>query len=84
MLFLDFKVIDKSYIAEQFAKAEYKSYILIDFGQAPTDVIDLFVNDSAGIYAISRFASPHVHNWSRTFISEIPLSVREYSTLGGI
>ena len=41
--------VGKSYIAEQFAKAEYKSYILIDFGQAPTDVLDLFVNDSADL-----------------------------------
>ena len=30
--------VGKSFIAEQFAKAEYKSYILIDFGRAPTDV----------------------------------------------
>ena len=28
--------VGKSYIAEAFAKAEYKSYILIDFGRAPT------------------------------------------------
>ena len=41
--------VGKSYIAEQFAKAEYKSYILIDFGRAPTDVLDLFVNDSADL-----------------------------------
>ena len=39
----------KSYIAEKFAQAEYKSYILVDFGQAPTDVLDLFVNDSANL-----------------------------------
>ena len=39
----------KSLIAEQFAKVEYKSYILIDFGRAPTDVLDLFVNDSADL-----------------------------------
>ena len=38
--------VGKSYIAEEFAKAEYKSYIIIDFGQAPTDVLELFVNDS--------------------------------------
>ena len=41
--------VGKSYIAEQFAKAEYKSYILIDFGRAPTDVLDLFINDSADL-----------------------------------
>ena len=41
--------VGKSYIAEKFAKAEYKSYILIDFGRAPTDILDLFVNDSADL-----------------------------------
>lgn len=41
--------VGKSYIAEKFAQAEYKSYILVDFGQAPTDVLDLFVNDSANL-----------------------------------
>ena len=41
--------VGKSLIAEQLAKAEYKSYILIDFGRAPTDVLDLFVNDSADL-----------------------------------
>ena len=41
--------VGKSLIAEQFAKAEYKSFILIDFGRAPTDVLDLFVNDSADL-----------------------------------
>ena len=37
--------VGKSFIAEEFAKKEYKSYILIDFGQAPTDILNLFVND---------------------------------------
>lgn len=41
--------VGKSYIVEQFAKAECQSYILIDFGQAPTDVLDLFANDSANL-----------------------------------
>ena len=41
--------VGKSFIAEKFAKAEYRSYILIDFGQAPKDVIDLFINDSADL-----------------------------------
>lgn len=38
--------VGKSYIAESFAKAEYKSYILIDFGKAPKDILDLFIHDS--------------------------------------
>jgi len=41
--------VGKSFIAEAFAKAEYKSYILIDFGKAPKDVLDLFINDSANL-----------------------------------
>lgn len=41
--------VGKSYIAEEFAKTEYKSYILIDFGNAPQDVLDLFLNDSANL-----------------------------------
>ena len=39
--------VGKSYIAEEFAKAEYKSYILIDFGKAPKDILDLFINDTS-------------------------------------
>lgn len=41
--------VGKSFIAEEFAKAEYKSYILIDFGEAPKDVLDLFINDSSDL-----------------------------------
>lgn len=36
--------VGKSYIAEEFAKANYKSYILIDFYLAPKEVTDLFYN----------------------------------------
>lgn len=36
--------VGKSYIAEQFAKENYKSYILIDFYRAPKEVTDLFEN----------------------------------------
>ncbi|MDE7278647.1 MAG: AAA family ATPase, partial [Oscillospiraceae bacterium] len=36
--------VGKSYIAEQFAKENYKSYILIDFYSAPAEVTDLFKN----------------------------------------
>ena len=35
--------VGKSYIAEEFAKAEYKSYILVDFNRAGDDVRDLFL-----------------------------------------
>ncbi len=36
--------VGKSYIAEKFAKREYKSYILIDFSKAADDVKDVFRN----------------------------------------
>lgn len=36
--------VGKSYIAEEFAKENYKSYILIDFNKESKEVTDLFVN----------------------------------------
>lgn len=36
--------VGKSYIAERFAKNEYKSYILIDFNRVSKEVTDLFIN----------------------------------------
>ncbi len=38
--------VGKSYIAEEFAKNEYKSYILVDFGNVPNDVLHLFAQES--------------------------------------
>ena len=37
--------VGKSYIAEQFGKNEYKSYILIDFAHLPGEVRSIFEND---------------------------------------
>ena len=37
--------VGKSYIAEQFAKSEYRSYILIDFNKVNQQVKDLFLHD---------------------------------------
>lgn len=36
--------VGKSYIVEEFAKSEYKNYILIDFNRANKEVTDLFVH----------------------------------------
>ena len=36
--------VGKSYIAEEFAKNEYKSYIMIDFNRASEDIKELFAN----------------------------------------
>ena len=57
--------VGKSYIAELFAKQEYKSYIIIDFGNAPKDIIELFENDSADLdlffAKLSAFYSTVLH-----------------------
>lgn len=36
--------VGKSYIAEEFAKAQYKSFILIDFNRAGDEVKELFIH----------------------------------------
>ena len=36
--------VGKSYIAEEFAKNEYRSYLMIDFAKAPAEIKDLFEN----------------------------------------
>lgn len=41
--------VGKSFIAETFARTEYKSHILIDFGQAPKAVLDIFENESSDL-----------------------------------
>ena len=41
--------VGKSYIAELFARQEYKSHIIIDFGNAPKDILDLFDNESGDL-----------------------------------
>lgn len=38
--------VGKSFVAEEFAKNEYESYILIDFARAPGEVKDLFAHDT--------------------------------------
>lgn len=41
--------VGKSYIAEVFARQEYKSFIIIDFGNAPKDILELFLNESSDL-----------------------------------
>ena len=41
--------VGKSYLCDQFAKSEYKSHIMIDFGNAPKDILNVFVNDSGDL-----------------------------------
>lgn len=41
--------VGKSYIVEMFARNEYKSHIMIDFGNAPQDILDMFIHESADL-----------------------------------
>ena len=41
--------VGKSYIAEEFAMAEYRSYILVDFGNPPKGIKDLFTEDTCSL-----------------------------------
>ena len=41
--------VGKSYIAEKFARNEYKSYILVDFAVAPKEIHDLFKTEASDL-----------------------------------
>lgn len=45
--------VGKSYIAEEFAKSEYKSYILIDFGKAPERMFLIYLSMTVPILICS-------------------------------
>ena len=49
--------VGKSYIAEAFAKAEYRSYILVDFNNAAGDVLDLFNNYMSDLDTLFMYLS---------------------------
>lgn len=57
--------VGKSFICEKFAENEYKSHIIIDFGNAPKDILDVFENDSANLdllfAKLSTFYSTHLY-----------------------
>jgi len=55
--------VGKSFICEQFAKNEYKSYIIIDFGNAPKDILMLFEDYS---YDLDLFFAKLSAFYSRT------------------
>lgn len=54
MLIQGARRIGKSTIAEEFARREYRSYILIDFSRAPKGVNDLFSDISDLNYLFLR------------------------------
>lgn len=41
--------VGKSFIVNVFARNEYRSYIIIDFGNAPQEILDLFIYESADL-----------------------------------
>ena len=57
--------VGKSYITELFARQEYKSHIIIDFGNAPADILDLFQHESSDLdlffAKLSAFYSTALH-----------------------
>lgn len=58
--------VGKSFIVEQFANSEYKSHIIIDFGNASKEILDLFVNESSNLdlffAKISAYYSKPLYN----------------------
>ncbi len=57
--------VGKSFLCKLFAENEYKSHIIIDFGNAPKDILDLFEYDSANLdlffAKLSAFYSTSLH-----------------------
>lgn len=60
----------KSFICEEFEKNEYRSYIIVDFGNISKEIIDLFENETndldlffillwMGIIQIMKFIKPY-------------------------
>ena len=41
--------VGKSFLCKRFAENEYKSHIIIDFGNAPKDILDMFEQDSGDL-----------------------------------
>jgi len=58
--------VGKSFLCKQFAESEYKSHIIIDFGNVSKDILDLFEHDSANLdlffAKLSAFYSVSLHN----------------------
>lgn len=49
--------VGKSFLAETFAKQEYKSYLLIDFSIVDKNVLDIFENNSHNLDALYQYLS---------------------------
>lgn len=73
--------VGKSYIAEEFAKTEYKSYILVDFNRTGSDVRDLFLHylddlDTFFMYLSAYYNVPLYQRESLIIFDEVQLFPR--------
>lgn len=73
--------VGKSYIAEQFAKENYKSYIMVDFNEAGKEVRDLFENyirdlDTFFMYLSALYGTTLYEHESIIILNEIQLCPR--------
>ena len=78
--------IGKSYIAEEFAKSEYTSYIMIDFNLAGDDVKNLFENymndlDTFFLYLSTFYGVKLVPRKSLIIFDEVQLYPRARSVI---
>ncbi len=57
--------VGKSYIAQEFARHEYKSHVLIDFGHVAQEICDLFLHESVNLdlffAKLSAYYSTRLH-----------------------
>ena len=73
--------VGKSYAAEEFAKANYRSYILIDFNEAGPEIVDLFNHnlrdlDSLFMYLSAAYQTELFERESLIIFDEVQLCPR--------
>ena len=78
--------VGKSYIANEFAEAEYKSHILIDFNRAPKEVVDLFDNylndlDTLFMYLSNFYGTKLYERETLIILDEVQLCPRARSAI---
>ena len=78
--------VGKSYIAKEFAEAEYKSYILIDFNRAPKEVADLFDHylndlDTLFMYLSNFYGTKLYERETLIILDEVQLCPRARSAI---
>lgn len=78
--------VGKSYIAEQFAKENYKSYIIIDFNKVPDDIKKLFDNylddlDNLFLYLSNYYNIKLIERESLIIFDEVQLYPKARSAI---